>query len=95
MEFAGLPIDIIARLWDPIARRVNYPCKIGRNMGNLRNQVNELTCSKIDLQIEVDRAMQEGKVATNEVLGWFESAKAIIESANAIIRDARRIRLEQ
>ncbi|EHA8590880.1 putative disease resistance protein [Cocos nucifera] len=73
-------VDIIDRLWNCIAPEVKYFAKIGKNMYHLRSQVQELTALRDDLQREVDRAIGERKVPTNEVQVWLSQAKKIIEN---------------
>ncbi|EHA8589266.1 putative Disease resistance protein [Cocos nucifera] len=73
--------QIIDRLWDPIAHRVNYFAKVGENMDHLRSQVEELTASRDDLKKEVERAVLEGKDPKNELQVWLKKADEIIKNA--------------
>ncbi|EHA8589265.1 putative Disease resistance protein [Cocos nucifera] len=81
MEFMQSVPGIITLLWDPIARRVNYFAKIGKNIDDLQNQVKELTASRDDIKREVERAEGAWRLPKNEVQGWLNKADEIIENA--------------
>ncbi|KAJ3705257.1 hypothetical protein LUZ61_008962 [Rhynchospora tenuis] len=79
--------EVLKFMYLPLAKQISYVKDINNNSETLRRKSDELEHKLNDLKREIQRAAENGKIPTDEAIGWLGNARIVIDAALGLIKE--------